>query len=323
MPSVSPSCIGLPSLHDSSSSCQGLWLCSLRRSHVRMLCVLVLLVLGPVSVACAAPVLDVYFFDVDHGDAILIQQGSTEWLIDTGYADVWPDVDDCSSLFGVPIYAPLEHFILTHDHEDHYLALPSLLCPWSIQTLHSSGGQSVSSRLEAELQLSRQKPCDTAPPTQQPLGADATAMLGGVELQWTVLHPDIGNPVASANANDDSLVLLLTVGDVHFLFTGDLETARPDMANLVIPSGVLILKAPHHDDALALDDLLDLIQPKPRLVIFSTDAPVPAAVERVVVAGIPFLSTSTSGWIHVRTDGGTVWITTAALSGEAVLRPAP
>ena len=321
MPSLSPSCIGLPSLHDSSSSCQGPWLCSLRRSHVRMLCVFVLLVLGPVSVACAAPILDVYFFDVDHGDAILIQQGSTEWLIDTGYKHKWPNVDDCSSLFGVRIYAPLEHFILTHDHEDHYSALPSVLCPCSIQTLHSSGGQSVSSRLEAELRLSRQEPCDTAPPTQQPLGAGATAMLGGVGLQWTVLHPDIESPVASANTNDDSLVLLLTVGDVHFLFTGDLETARPDMANWEIPSGVLILKAPHHDDASALYDLLDLIQPKPRLVIFSTDAPVPAAVE--VVAGIPFLSTSTSGWIHVRTDGATVWITTAALSWEAVLRPAP
>jgi len=283
---------------------------------MRLFCAFLLLAVVPAAAAVPATTLDVYFIDVGDGDAILIEQGSTEWLIDTGYKTKWPQIGECTSLFGIPVKKPVEHFILTHPDLDHYSALDLVLCPCRVQSFSSSASRASSIRSQDELRAARQQGCEGQATTPLSPGADATGVLGGDGLEWIVLHPDVGDAATPASDNDKSLVLLLSLGDVHFLFTGDLETAPSSISNWSVPSGVVILKAPHHGSShSALSALMDHFRPS--LVIFSTEDNIPALADSVMTRGISFLSTSTSGSIHVHTDGKTVWITTTRLSGEA------
>jgi beta-lactamase superfamily II metal-dependent hydrolase len=283
---------------------------------MRAVCAAILLVLALIADAAAtAPPVDVYLFDVGHGDAILVQQGTTEWLIDSGCQSAWDTPEDwaCETLAGVTIHKPIEHFILTHDDRDHYSALSDFLSPCGIQTLSTSVMQSASERLisiaecagHGELSVGRWSST-----------TDATALLGGSGLRWAVLNPDGRTATSMLSDNDSSLVLLLTFGDVHFLFTGDLESAPSGMEDWALPKGVVILKAPHHGCVnSALANFLDK-RFHPNLVVFSTDLCTPNGAEDLLARGVPFLTTARSGLIHMQTDGASVWVTTDSLSGR-------
>jgi competence protein ComEC len=296
---------------------------------MRAVCAAVLLVLAQTANAAATPPpVDVYFFDVGHGDAILVQQGKTEWLIDSGYQNAWDaaDVSDCSSLGGVTIYEPIEHFIFTHDDEDHYSALPALLEACDVQTLSSSVVQRAAARLDTLCQsIAASAP---ARDELQP-GIDATPVLGGNELVWRVLYPSAQDVASGGTDNGLSLVLLLSCGAVHFLFTGDLERVPAGVSSGSIPSGVLIIKAPHHGyEATALAGILSALagaeRPRmPDLVVFSTDVCAPPAAASLPELGIPFLNTRASGTVRVHTDGQSVWATTEALAGRPILIAEP
>jgi len=262
--------------------------------------------------------LDVYFIDVGHGDAILVKYETTEWLIDTGYKQAWskPSTSSdrrCSDLLGITVDLPLEYFVLSHADLDHYSALDWFLCPCQIQTLSSSFDREARKvLLNDDSQAAACWTTSVRMPWVDSLSSDSPVAFAESGLSWRVLHPSTDFAHGTASTNDKSLILLLTYGSVGFLFTGDVESLDADvLAEWRMPN-ILILKAPHHGSAhSATVDLAE--QLKPDLIVMSTDDCVPDTAEDVAKLGIPYLATSTSGTIHLRTDGPSVWITTDKL----------
>lgn len=262
-------------------------------------------------------ILDVYFIDVGHGDAILIKFGTQEWLIDTGYKNAWTSSFICSELLNVKIDLPVEYFILSHEDLDHYSALDLFFCPCQIEQLFSSYDPGAMALLEDEIRQSVD--CDFARQEDvatHPLTSDSPSVFAESGLDWAVLHPSADFAKTCAGDNENSLVLLLTFGSVSFLLTGDIESIPDEAAeSWNISSDILILKAPHHGRAnsatLALVEWLT-----PNLIVVSTGDSIPETAVAITQLGIPLFSTSTSGTIHISTDGESVWVSTDALSRQ-------
>ncbi|MFC2100000.1 ComEC/Rec2 family competence protein [Candidatus Bipolaricaulota bacterium] len=180
----------------------------------------------------AAQTLDVYFIDVGHGDAVLLDCGSWEALIDAGGPSRY-----CPGLSGRPddyggvcigCYMPLlrslidgelELAILTHNHEDHFGGF-SLVFEFLTtgEFLHGErlAPKNTADSFETFL-------CRLAAQSfiLNPLTRGDRIQAG--DLLVTTLNPAILEPYGTDH-NHDSLVLLVEYGQVAFLLAGDIQT---------------------------------------------------------------------------------------------------
>lgn len=283
----------------------------MRRGGLLALAIAVVLTVSASSVEA----LDVYFINVGAADAILIDCGDWEALLDAGRGYLAMNAAILAVLEEHVDDGILELAILSHPHADHYGGFEAVFGQYEVCEFWRSrdaepdnSGPTYScflSALAAEGLVPRQLEC-------------GDCFVSG-QIEWTVLGPDalITSP-RDENDNENSLVLLLTFGAVSFFFPGDIESI-PDGAagNWVVPLAPSVLKAPHHgrthSATLALTEWLT-----PDLVVVSTGDCVPETGAAMTQLGILFLSTSTCGTIHIRTDGESVWVTTDTLSAQVV-----
>jgi competence protein ComEC len=177
--------------------------------------------------------------DVGQGDCLVVRtpRGRT-WLVDVGGSfDGRFDV-------GEAVVAPylwslgvrrIEGIVVTHAHPDHAGGVPFLLRAFDVgevwegvRPLHDPGYE----RLEEALQ--------EAAVTRRSIGRGRHEQWDGVAVD--VLGPSGGAPPLRTR-NDDSVVLLLTLGEVRLLLTGDIE-GRAEAG--LSPGKVTLLKVPHH-----------------------------------------------------------------------------
>ena len=135
--------------------------------------------------------------------------------------------------------------------------------------------------------------------------------------QLELLHPfdAASTDLHDKDANNDSLVLKLTYGDVRILFTGDI--GRKVELQLVKSDKDLraeVLKVPHHGSKTSSSPgFLDAV--RPQYAIFSLGQrnryrfPSAAVVERYRERGCRVLRTDRLGAIRLRTDGRRCWVT--------------
>ncbi len=275
-----------------------------------------LLVVASRVVSLAALRLDVYFINVGHGDAILIDFGEWECLIDAGDGSQTPSAVIRSLLRDVVGDGVLEVACLSHNHADHFGGFSTV---FQDHAYYRVGMFWRSGDLRPDWDGSKWRDFEAALSDECPIAVSlargaATPDSVPCALKWKVLLPSILS-TSKENDNENSLVLLLTYGSVSFLFAGDLQTVTPaTLEDLTLPTGELILKAPHHGRHESAT--LSLVQqPTPSLVVVSTDDRVPETATEIVQRGIPLLSTSSSGTIRVSTDGETAWVTTSTLGG--------
>ena len=153
-------------------------------------------------------------------------------------------------------------------------------------------------------------------------GAIVTQVHAGIQLTTRdgiaieVLHP--GDVVSSSTLNNHSVVTRLTMGQVSFLVTGDIEAdverrwvaAHPQLA-------ATVLKVPHHgSDTSSCDAFLGAVDPQ--LAVISVGEgnrfghPAPDVVERLndAVGEEGLYLTSGHGTIELITDGTRLWVRT-------------
>jgi competence protein ComEC len=144
-----------------------------------------------------------------------------------------------------------------------------------------------------------------------------SAVWDGVEIR--VLSPPPPRRPPRTVRNDDSVALVVRLGEVAFLLLGDVEgEVEGQMA--VPPS--LVVKVPHH--ASRSSSHAGLVRSaQPRVAVASLGArnpfgyPHPEVVERYQAAGALFLRTDRDGPVDVATDGSRLWVRVA---GEALER---
>jgi competence protein ComEC len=126
------------------------------------------------------------------------------------------------------------------------------------------------------------------------------------EVRIEVLHP--GPDAGGASANDASLVLKVTLGEVSFLFPGDIE-AEGEGA-LLAGEGLAssVVKAPHHGSRTSSSSSF-VERARPGHVVFCVGLrnrfgfPQPEVVERYRAQGCALHRTDRDGAIRFWTDG--------------------
>lgn len=209
------------------------------------------------SDAAPAPGLEVYYFDLERVDGILIRCEGASCFIDVGYHRDAEKVLPYLKALGVE---KLDCYIGTHAHADHIEGAPDIiyaLRPDVVYVPHKR----VWSTIVAYASKS-QKDVVSATPCKVLKHGDRF-MLGGAEMRC--LGPiNVRNCRIDVTAeNDNSLICKLTYGARSFLFTGDTTDANLEAAEKKYPGSLAcdVLKNPHHNGHHS-DRVLSLTSPK-------------------------------------------------------------
>lgn len=263
--------------------------------------------------ASSTETLDVYFINVGHGDAILIDLGDWEALLDAGRGYSSASSEILEVLNDNVADHIIELAILSHYHADHYGGFEDVLDAeyrigefWVSQDpAPDTQGQTYACFVEALRDAGLER-------TSQPAGvAPALSVLGST---WTLLGPS-EIATSSRNDNNNSLVLLVEFFNFALLFTGDIEAAGEGaLIGTSLPDSILILKVSHHgSDTSTSDEFLDWAEPG--MAVISASAQRPPAVNRLSDAAIPVYTTATHGTVHVRIDTCGCWVETDLAPG--------
>jgi competence protein ComEC len=179
-----------------------------------------LLILAVLVTTAAAAMPDdrlhVSFLDVGQGEAILIQRGSQQVLVDGG-----PSPQALALELGekMPFWdRTIELVVLTHPHADHLTGLVEAVQRYRVERVLYPEADYGSPLCQEWLGLIREKDI------QYTIAQAGQEINLGDGLTMKVLNPPVP-PLSGTNSdiNNNSVVLNLSAGEVSFLLTGDIE----------------------------------------------------------------------------------------------------
>ena len=253
--------------------------------------------------------LHVSFLDVGQGDAILIQQGNQEILVDGG-----PDTQAISVELGkrLPFWdRTIELVILTHPSSDHVSGLIEVLNRYNVkQVLYPDlDFQSVIYDEWQSLVQEKNIECTFAKAGQQIKLSD--------EVILEVLNPQ--TPLLSDTQSDidnNGLILRISIGKVSFILTADtmweaeleIITERANLTSTV-------LKVGHHGSRTSTSaEFLAVVNPQVAVISVGKDNthghPTDEVLERLIekVGSENIYLTKDHGTIEFITDGERLWV---------------
>lgn len=236
----------------------------------------------------------VVFLSVGQGDAILIQSGRQQVLIDGGR--------EGRTLLGalgreIPFYdRTIEVVIATHPDADHIGGFPSLLERYRVDQFIGTGTTGKSDDFELlKRTLERKNISQTVPGR---LGTSIELARGG---KLTLLYPQSLPLPQDMETNESSIVARFDFGETSFLFTGDLaheETALPHI------EPVDVLKVAHHGSRSSTNDAwLNLVQPREAIISVGKNSyghPHGDVMDRIKIRNIAAYRTDELGSITYR-----------------------
>jgi competence protein ComEC len=257
--------------------------------------------------------------DVGQGDSLLLRSPNGRALLIDAGGSRDPRFDPGERRVAPELWRQgvgrLDAVLVTHAHPDHVGGVAFVLRAFGARELWE-GPAAL-----ADLSWRR---------TMGSLPAHSLArrtLAAGMRFEWDGVMIRVLGPAPPARPplkvrNEDSVVLDVGTGGVHFLLTGDVCGEAED-ALRVGPS--LVVKVPHHGSRSSSGRAL-LDAASPRLALVSAGAhnpfghPHPEVLERYRQAGALVLRTDRDGTIEVATDGSRVWVRVAAEGVERRIR---
>ncbi|HEX5972587.1 MAG TPA: DNA internalization-related competence protein ComEC/Rec2 [Gemmatimonadaceae bacterium] len=271
-----------------------------------------IIALGCVALMTAEPLLqrprdftEMHMLDVGQGDALALRTRRGRWVVvDAGRS--WASGDAGRSVV-VPYIAHrggrVALFALSHPHADHVGGAASLFGALHPALFLDPGYVGTTPPYLAALAEAR---ADGIPWRRVHPGDSVVVD----ETVITALAPDSAWAAGLNDANLASTVLMVRVGHVRMLLTGDAEAPEEDW--LLSHAGDAlkadVLKVAHHGSSTSTTEAF-LTAVHPRLALVSVGAnnsyghPDAEVLARLGSAGIPTLRTDLAGTIIVRTDG--------------------
>lgn len=210
-----------------------------RITHILLAILLVLnLILAGVIYSSQNQKLKIVFFDVGQGDAILIEKGLNQILIDGGPSGK-------IELEKLGKYVPfwdrkIELIITTHPDQDHIEGLIDVIKNYKIEKIIDNGMSSDSQIYKNYLEIIKEKDIERL------RGRKGLNIKDG-EINLEIIYPDIDAEDNAKDTNQNSLVSKLTYGKSSFLFTGDFPLEKE--ANILeskVDLSAKFLKISHH-----------------------------------------------------------------------------
>jgi competence protein ComEC len=253
--------------------------------------------------------LHVWFLDVGHGHAVLIQTpNGAQILIDGGPSPTLLQNEIGDTL---PFWdRHLDLLIVTQPKNSAINALPALLDRYEVQQVLTNGQVADTDNYQALTRLWQSNGVEVLPVT-----AGYQVQTGdGVRIE--ILHPQT-TPAADAEPETVGIVIRVSYGDTSFLITPDLDQAAEQvLLNAGWYAGSTVLELPAYgEDAANPETFLRAIHPQTAVVSVGagnrSGLPDPAAQERLASLGSPTLyRTDRHGTVEMVTDGRTLWIYT-------------
>ncbi|MCJ7763995.1 MAG: DNA internalization-related competence protein ComEC/Rec2 [Dehalococcoidales bacterium] len=254
--------------------------------------------------------LRVSFLNVGQGDAILIQKGSQQILIDGGPSAQATTLELSDK---IPFWdRTIELVVLTHPHDDHITGLVEVLNNYRVEQVLSPDIDCDLAIYDEWLRLIEERDieCTTACAGQR-------IEFDGVVIE--VLNPQ--NPLLSGTESDtdnNGVVLYVSLGEIGFLLTADImwEGELELITQRAIPRS-MVLKVSHHGSATSTTTRF-LAVASPRIAVISVGAdnnfghPNSEVMQRFEdELGAEYIyRTDENGTIEFITDGERLWMKT-------------
>lgn len=265
--------------------------------------------------AAADGELTVWFLDVGQADSALLCSNGEYMLIDGGNVEDGQFLVSFLQKRGVE---ELDTVVCTHAHEDHVGGLAAVLAVFPTETVYAPTSTYASEAFDDFMYYVNQQGLEVTIPA-----AGDSFSLGDATL--TVL-----GPIQSyADTNNTSLVLRAQLGEIRFLFTGDMETdAETDLLDAGTDLRAEVLKIGHHGSSTSTGYRF-LYEVMPRYAVISCGAgnsyghPHEETLSRLNNEGAALYRTDELGTVCAVTDGTSVsfsWEKTSAqpeAGGEA------
>ena len=188
----------------------------------------------PTEPSAAEPGLTVHFLDVQHADSILLACGGEYALVDGGYPESGERIVSYMRQQGIK---ELDLLVGTHPHGDHIGGLPQVLNTFPTETVWTSQLPYTNDYVSDFTNAVTRNGADFVQPRPGEsfrLGDATIDVIGPLNLRYE-------------EANDLSLVLMVTYGDTRFLLTGDMEeVAERELVEAGVDLKADVLKVGHH-----------------------------------------------------------------------------
>ncbi|MDL2298132.1 MBL fold metallo-hydrolase [Synergistaceae bacterium OttesenSCG-928-D05] len=203
---------------------------------------LTLLHFSPVMAEEKIPDLRFYAFDVGQGDSFffVFPNGQT-MLIDAGPES---GVKNVVRFLRDAAVKKIDVVVATHPHSDHIGGMPQILRRFAVGEIWDSGFAHGSPEQIAFYNAIKKKNIPFGKPK-----AGYRRMFGDVCVE--VIGPKIEIKGTKGDANNNSIILLVTYKDVSFLMTADMDAEQ--RASLSPLPKATLLKMPHHGSAKGTD----------------------------------------------------------------------
>jgi len=240
---------------------------------------------------------EIIFFDVGQGDAILIQEGDFQVLVDGG--------PDDSVVFKLAKRMPsydknIEIVILTHPHEDHIRGLMNVLDEFTVERVFVN-------RIEYENKVYKDLLNGYKDIIFEVKEGDKFKYKGiEGEIIYPILNKGSNWRMQDKNINNESIITLLDIKGKRILLMGDAER---EVENKLLKESSLeniyILKAGHHCSRTATSDMF-LRAVNPEVAICSYGAgnkfghPHHETIEKFKKYNVQYLETAKEGDIVIK-----------------------
>jgi competence protein ComEC len=250
--------------------------------------------------------LHVSFLDVGEGDAILVQSGNQNVLIDGGPS---PQAINLGLSSRLPFWdRNLDMVILTHPHLDHLSGLVEVLQRYKVQKVFAPNLVSDSPAFQEWIDLIKAKgiPSITAQAGQR------IRLNDGAELD--IINPTSVSLDSTADLENNGLVAKLTLNNISFLFTADIGSgAEAALISRRADINCAVLKVAHHGSSTSTSaDFLRVARPQIAVIPTGSDNtfghPDQDVLERL--NNTVLYRTDLAGTIEFTTDGERLWVRT-------------
>ncbi|MHB8104350.1 MAG: ComEC/Rec2 family competence protein [Dehalococcoidales bacterium] len=267
------------------------------------------ILVGYTAAAMPDDKLRISFLDVGQGDAILIQKGSTQILIDGGPS---PQAVTLQLSERMPYWdRSIDLAVLTHPHQDHLAGLLEVLRRYDV-------GQVLYPPSEGESPLYDEWVRFIGEAGTKAMVARAGQLIDlgdGVTLEvlWPTANPLKGS---ESDIDNNSVVLLVKMGDVSFLLTGDsMSEAEWELIRTRADIKGAVIKVAHHGSkSSSTAQFLAVVNPRAAVISVGANntynLPNSTVMARLgeKVGENNVYRTDTDGTITFITDGKRLWV---------------